>query len=383
MAKMPVTPAVLRWARERAHRSTGDLEAKFPQLESWEQGKTSPTLRQLEAFANATHVPLGYLLLSKPPEEQMPIADFRRINEGVPRDYSPDLLDTIYDHQERQDWYRDYLLSLGEVPLAFIGSVKTSTSAIEVADSIAKTIGFSIAERQNLKSWEEALRVFIDRISEAGVLVMVNGVVGFNTHRKLKPQEFRGFSLSDPIAPLIFVNGADTKAAQMFTLAHELAHVWLGETALSDTDVFKVRHARDTEVWCNKVAAELLVPKSSLEKEYKKNTSFSEEIGRLAHLFKVSKLVIIRRLYDAEELTANKFHSEYKKTLAILKKKSSSSGRGTFHLNVKRRVNERFAYAVIVSTLEGKTLYRDCFRLLGIRKQDTFEKIAKGLGIAL
>ena len=141
----------------------------------------------------------------------------------------------------------DYLLSLGEAPLGFIGSVKPSTSVVKAAASIAKAIGFSIAERQKLKSWEEALRVFIERITEAGVLVMVNGIVGFNTHRKLDPQEFRGFALSDPIAPLIFINGADTKAAQMFTLAHELAHLWLGETALSDADASNVEHDKDME----------------------------------------------------------------------------------------------------------------------------------------
>ena len=382
-ARMPVTPAVLRWARERARHSIRDLSGKFPQLKSWEQGEASPTLKQLENFAKATHVPLGYLFLSKPPEEKKPIADFRRIGGGQSDDFSSDLLDTIYDHQERQDWYRDHLLSLGKAPLGFIGSVKPSASVIKTAASIAKTIGFSIVERQKLKSWEEALRVFIERVSEAGVLVMVNGIVGHNTHRKLDPQEFRGFALSDPIAPLIFINGADTKAAQMFTLAHELAHLWLGETALSDTDASTIDHDQDVELWGNKVAAELLVPMSSIRQEYSKNTTLSKEIDRLAHFFKVSKLVILRRLYDAGELTSNKFFSTYKKTLAVLKGKISASRGGIFQLNLKRRMNDRFAYALIISTLEGKTLYRDCFRMLSIQKTSTFENIAKDLGIDL
>ena len=382
-SRVPVTPAVLRWALKRSRCSIEDFADRFPRLISWEKGETSPTLRQLEDFANATHVPLGYLFLSDPPEEHMPIADFRRMSKGLSSDFSPELLDTIYGHQERQDWYRDHLLSLGETSLGFIGSVKPSASTVSTAASIAKTIGFSIAERQNLKSWEEALRFFIDQTSEAGVLVMVNGVVGSNTRRKLDPQEFRGFALSDSIAPLIFINGADTKAAQLFTLAHELAHVCLGETALSDTDASNVVHTRNTEVWCDKVAAELLVPMSSMKKEYQKHVSLPEETERLARFFKVSKLVILRRLYDAKELTANEFHSEYKKTLAMVKEKTSSSGGGDFHRSFEKRVNSRFAHAVIVSALEGKTLYRDCFHMLGIRKQDTFRRIAEKLGIAL
>ena len=382
-ARVPVTPAVLRWARERARHSVGDLAGKFPKLKSWEQEEVSPTLKQLEDFAKTTHVPLGYLFLSKPPEEKKPIADFRRIGRGESNNFSPDLLDTIYDHQERQDWYRDYLLSLGKAPLGFVGSVKPSASVVKAAASIAKTIGFSIVERQKLKSWEEALRIFIERVTKAGVLVMVNGIVGFNNHRKLDPQEFRGFALSDPLAPLIFINGADTKAAQMFTLAHELAHLWLGETALSDTDASTIDHDQDVELWCNKVAAELLVPISFICQEYNKNATLSKEIDRLAHFFKVSKLVIIRRLYDAGELAHDKFRSVYKKTLAVLKEKISSRGGGSFQLNFKRRMNDRFAYALIISTLEGKTLYRDCFRMLGIQKTTTFESIAKDLGIDL
>lgn len=382
-ARMPVTPTVLRWARERARHSIGDLVGKFPQLKSWEQGEASPTLKQLEAFANAMHVPLGYLFLSKPPEEKKPIADFRRIGEGQSDDFSPDLLDTIYDHQERQDWYRDHLLSLGKSPLAFIGSVKRSASVVKTAASIAKTIGFSIVERKKLKSWEEALRVFIARVSEAGVLVMVNGIVGLNSHRKLNPQEFRGFALSDPLAPLVFINGADTKAAQMFTLAHELAHLWLGETALSDTDASTIDHDQGVEFWCNKVAAELLVPMSVIRQEYSKNTPLSKETERLARAFKVSKLVILRRLYDAGVLAPNKFFSAYRKTLAALKEKASDHEGGSFQLSFKRRVNNHFAYALIISTLEGKTLYRDCFRMLGIQKTSAFESIAKDLGIDL
>lgn len=93
---------------------------------------------------------------------------------------------------------------------------------------------FSITERRGLRTWTGALRRFVELAEDAGVLVMVSGVVGNNNRRRPDRDEFRGFAMSDPLAPPVFINRADTKSAQMFTLARELAHLWLGESALSD-----------------------------------------------------------------------------------------------------------------------------------------------------
>ena len=254
MIRVPVNPQVVCWARERAGVAQEDLAVKFRKLPEWERGKIEPTLKQLEAFARTVHVPVGYLFLTEPPEEAVPIPDFRTFAGHAVTPPSPNLLDTIYTCQERQSWYRDFARVAGESDLGFVGSVSVEASPETVAAQMRETLGFDLATRRECPTWTDALRLFIRQADEAGVLVMVSGIVMSNNRRRLDPAEFRGFALCDPLAPLIFVNGKDTKAAQMFTLAHELAHVWLGASALSNLGVTPNVGFRREEVWCNAVA---------------------------------------------------------------------------------------------------------------------------------
>ncbi|HSS52460.1 MAG TPA: XRE family transcriptional regulator, partial [Thermoanaerobaculia bacterium] len=259
MNRVPVKPEMLRWARERSGRSLASLLERIPQLDLWESGAASPTLKQLESFAKATHTPIGYLFLQEPPLERVPIPDFRTVGSERLEHPSPDLLDTVYLCQQRQEWYRDFARITGETTLPFAGSARLTSGIETTAANIRQALGFDVEERRKIPTWTDALRRFIQQADVLGVLVMVSGVVGSNNRRKLDPQEFRGFALADDLAPLVFVNGADTKAAQMFTLAHELAHIWLGQSALSDVGPVSAPSQR-IEAWCNQVAAELLVP---------------------------------------------------------------------------------------------------------------------------
>jgi Zn-dependent peptidase ImmA (M78 family) len=122
---------------------------------------------------------------------------------------------------------------MGDPALDLVGSARVTDDVVRTAASIRQALGFDVEERRQLPTWTEALRRFIEQADSLGILVMVSGVVGSNNRRRLDPGEFRGFALTDPLASLVFINGADTKAAQMFALAHELAHVWLGQTAVS------------------------------------------------------------------------------------------------------------------------------------------------------
>ena len=379
MNRVAVNPELLRWARERSGRSAERLAGMFPKLEAWERGEAKPTLKQLEQFAKATFTPVGYLFLQQPPAEGVPIPDFRTIASTPTGRPSPDLLDTIYLCQQRQEWYRDFARTMGEAPLGLVGSARVTDDVVTAAATMRGVLGFNLDERRRLPTWTEALRWFIDQADGLSILVMVSGVVGSNNRRRLDPEEFRGFALAEPLAPLVFVNGADTKAAQMFTLAHELAHVWLGETAVSDAQASEAPQ-HDVERWCNQIAAELLVPLASLRETYDRTAALDAEVDRLARRFNVSTLVILRRIHDAGGLSRQQFWDAYEAELERLRAIPRGSG-GDFYRTLGARAGKTFARALVISTLEGRTSFTEAFRLLGFKKMATFRELGQSLGV--
>lgn len=381
MNRVAIQPQLLRWACERAGVDRADLEHKFPQFPAWETGAAQPTLKQLESFARATYTPIGYLFLPEPPVEKIPIPDFRTPGNERIGHPSPDLLDTIYVCQQRQEWFRNYARTMGEKPLAFVGSARVQDDVIAAAAHIRTAVGFDVNQRRQMPTWTDALRHFIEQADGLGILVMCNGVVHNNNYRHLDPKEFRGFAMADDLAPLVFVNGADTKAAQMFTLAHELAHIWLGLSAVSDSQPTTLPNEQ-VERWCNQVAAELLVPLEAMRGEYNSKSALPEETARLARRFKVSTLVILRRILDVGGLNQREFWEAYHAELERLRAIPRSSG-GNFYLTQAARVSKRFAAALVTSTLEGRTRYNDAFRMLGFSKLSTFKELGRSLGVGL
>jgi len=381
MNRVAIQPKLLRWACERAGFDLADLAHKFPRLAAWESREAQPTLKQVEAFAKATYTPVGYLFLQEPPIEKVPIPDFRAMDNERIGHPSPDLLDTIYVCQQRQEWFRNYARLMGEKPLAFVGSARLLDGVVTTAAHIRTTLGFDVNERRRMPTWTDALRHFIEQADGLGILVMCNGVVHNNNYRHLDPKEFRGFAMADDLAPLVFINGADTKAAQMFTLAHELAHIWLGQSAVSDSQAVAVPD-QEVERWCNEVAAELLVPLELMRQEYNQAADLPDEVSWLARRFKVSTLVILRRVLDVGGLTRQEFWDAYHAEVERLRAIPRGTG-GNFYLTQAARVSKRFAAALVTSTLEGQTRYNDAFRMLGFAKHSTFKELGRSLGVGV
>jgi len=381
MTTIAASVPVLRWAAQRARLHDVDLATRFRKWPLWLSGEAQPTLKQLEDFARLSHTAIGYFFLPEPPALTLPVPDFRTLHDEMLAEPSSDLLDTLYLCQQRQDWYRDHARMHGLPALPFVGSASVQEAPEAVAQRLRELLGLSAEARRQLPTWTDALRQLIAKAEDAGVMVMVSSVVGSNSHRKLDVGEFRGFALADSLAPLVFLNGADSKAAQMFTLAHELAHLWLGATGVSDVQAGQVPE-QHTERWCNQVAAELLMPLDELRAAHQRNAPIADEIQRLAREFKVSTLVALRRLFDAGYISQAALWQHYREEQERLRAlKERSSGGGDFYRSLGARTSKRFSRAIVASTLEGLTSFPDAFRMLGMRKTATFYEAARELGV--
>jgi len=377
-----VAPNVIEWATDRARLEEADIERRFPEVALWLRGEQRPTLKQLENFALKVHAPFGYLLLDEPPDETVPIPDFRTLRDEELARPSAGLLDTIYVCQRRQDWYRAHLTSLGATRSPLARRTTPTARVGDVARAIREELSLNVPSGRLRGGWQNTHSALIERVEDLGVLVMANSIVGNNTHRPLDANEFRGFALADDLAPLIFINGRDSKAAQVFTLIHELAHIWVGETALSDPDSNSAQRT-ERERWCNRVAAEVLVPSDDFPNTADDLSASSLEA--LAQQYGVSTLVILHRYYELGLMEWEPFRSRYVEEEArigeFLKRPADKKG-GDHYNNQYRRLSPTFARAVIAATLEGETSFTDAYDLLDTRKHSTFVTLAARLKVA-
>ena len=381
MIRVPVNPELLRWARERAGVAQDDLATRFKKLSEWESGETQPTLKQLEAFARAVHVPFGYLFLREPPDERLPIADFRTVADTATTRASPDLIDTLCAMQRRQAWLREHLVENEAEPLAFAASARLADDPGAVGREMRRTLGLDEGWSAGVSSWQDAVNELRRVIERLGVMAVINGIVGNNTHRRLSVAEFRGFALTDRYAPLIFVNGADAKSAQMFTLAHELAHIWLGEGGLSGFESL-LPGGTDVEDWCNRAAAEFLVPSRELREFWIQVRREQHPFEALGRSFKVSPVVAARRAMDLKLIERSAFFEFYGRYIDREHRGGATSSGGNFYNTQNARVGKLFAAHVMGAAMGGEIGFKEAYELTGLRG-GTFQDYAGKLGIPL
>ena len=381
MIRVPVPPEMLRWACERAGRDVADVAEHIPQLWTWVRSERQPTLKQLELLARVTHTPLGYLFLPEPPDESLPVPDYRTVSGKATAKPSPDLLDTLYTMQRRQAWLRDSLLEHEAEKLAFVGSARLADEPAAAGREMRRTLNLDEGWAAAVRTWQDAVGELRRAIEHLGVMAVINGVVGNNTHRRLSVEEFRGFALTDTYAPLIFVNGADAKSAQMFTLAHELAHVWLGTEGVSGFDTL-LPGGTEVEDWCNGAAAELLAPAQEVRARWGEVRRLPDRFDSLARVFKVSPVVAARRALDLALIDRETFFDFYGDNVQRERRRSPEATGGDFFNNQNTRVGKLFATQVLHAAMEGRIGFKEAYELTGLRGGN-FQKYAQRLGINL
>lgn len=333
------------------------VSPKFAQFLS---GEKEPTFTQLEKMAKLFDIPLGLLLLDKPVEETTPDLKFRTLDSNAISEMSQELRDTIAEIQEKQDFLREQV----ENKLDFIGKFSINDNYHKVADSIRDVLQLKPDYYLHV-SKNAQINFLRSKINAAGVFVFFNGKIKDNTHRSLNVEEFRGFDLVDDKAPIIFVNQKDTRNGQIFTLIHELVHLFIGDEEILGAPSYT--HDLDkTEAFVNKVTAEILVPNELFKEEYINNADSKS----LANKFKVSEFVIVRRLLDNKYISHREYQSritqltkEFKEHQA--KNKTKNNG-GNYRNNLKFRIDNRFFHYVDDALMNQKISYTDAFNIIGV-----------------
>lgn len=376
-----ITPRLLRWARNRSGLSitaiAWKLRVEAEELRVWETdgSEKRPSFTQAQKLARILHVPFGYLFLSNPPSEEPPIPDLRTVPNNQRKSLSPDFIEVLNDALRKQEWYREFRKSEGEKKLSFISRYDMKADEDVVATDIARTIGINDELRLEVANWEGFLSRLIDRCESQNILVLRNSVVKHENNRHLSVQEFRGFAITDDLAPLIFLNGSDAKAAQIFTLVHELAHLWLGKSGISNPYLASKSDNLEIEKRCNRIAAQVLVPRDKFHVNWVLNQPVEKNLASLSKRFRVSSLVILKRAYDLECIPWNEYVRLYRLYERRYSKKSA--GGPGFYALIGSRSSKRLLSTLLNSVLEGKTAYREGAEILSVRPAYLREIVSK------
>lgn len=357
--RIDISGRILEWAITRAGYFLPRYREDNEIVANWIDGEKKPTFKQLEDFAKKLHVPFGYLFLQEPPVEQSPIPFFRGSANNGHLDLNT--YDTVLTLQRRQEWLAGYLNDNDFERRNFVGSMHGCTSVPSIVSAVRTLLHQTETWAFMLRGSEQAVNTLVEIFEELGVIVEFNGVVGNNTHRQINVEECRGFALVNDMAPFIFVNSADSKTAQLFTLIHEFAHLLLGvssgyggEDGVEDDAIERL---------CDKVAANYLVPESSLRANW-------AGIEKTAKKFKVSGLVIARRAKETGLISNDDFRQFYESYKAQpFFDEIRRSGGGDFNLVAKKRIGYTFAVHIQNAVRTSQLSQIEAYRLTGLYGQ--------------
>ena len=382
--EVSINPGILDWVLSQLSNALAPQDA-VDTLTAWREGRKTPTFHKVAELSRKIHIPFGYFFMETPPEDENPLAEYRTVGSSPIPQASRDLLDTISSMTDIQDWMSDFCRAEGRDRLPFVGRFKDhQDDKNAIVRDIRGTLGLDTQWYNAVSDTSEAFRVFREKLQEVGVLVMMNGIVGGNTHRPLNLSEFRAFTLLNDYVPLIFINAIDTAAGRLFSLAHETTHIWLGNKSLFNAMPDNQEDPTSDEQLCNAVAAELLAPSADFQRRWENAAgSTAQKAKALADYFKCSPFVIARRALDHHKIT----RTQYAGLIEAFTKewrsgyKVKQGGGGNFYNTMGSRLDHNFLRALAASVRSGETPYTEAYRLTKARG-DAFEKLVDMAGTA-
>lgn len=374
-----IKPEILTWARETAELSLGQASAKLnirdsskasaiEKLAAYERGASIPSRSLLLRMANQYRRPLLTFYLERPPQIGDRGEDFRTLPERIESEQNVYVDALIRDIKARQRTIRETLIDEdeGEI-LSFVGSCNISMGNVRVSVVLGDILELDIANFRGQSSIEQSFSHLRNKVEEAGIFVLLIGNLG-SYHSNIDVTAFRGFAISDDIAPFIVINDRDAKAAWSFTLLHEMVHLLLGQTGISGGHAEK-----QVEKFCNDVASDFLLPETDF-------AAFTPDIGNFEYLaedistfsfqHKVSSSHVAYKLYkrgDVDKNTWSKlrdfFHKQWRAQREKIRARSSKQDGGPDYYVVKRhklgslvRLVQRFTSSGALSTTKAGML---------------------------
>jgi Zn-dependent peptidase ImmA (M78 family) len=387
-----VTPSVMRWARESAGLSvieaSNKIKRPIEEIMAWEKGVQMPTIPQARRASEIYRRPLAVFYLPEPPLDFDTLRDFRRLPNEEERFYSKKLTELIRTAYEHQYWANEYLKKEGISPLSYVGSACLEDNPKDIAKQILTTFMINPNDQCSVPSRFYALKLWIEKAESKGVFIFRKGSIDLHI--------CRGFILSDNIAPFIYLNSEDAYAGMMFTLVHELAHLWLNISGISNLNTygrFISTEDLNIEKFCNRVASEALIYSERFEREIEDLSialTTEERIEILSRIFKVSEEAIARKMLEYDYISSSKYvklRDLYQKRWLNLKRKEKQKNKerdGGPSYYVTKISNNGLLYTqtVIGAYQGGHILGRDASSLLEV-KINNLSKLAGHAGIPM
>lgn len=382
--KVNVSQDVLSWIMAQIDLETISAQVK-ENLLNWYSGTKQPTYNQIEVASKSTGIPFGYFFLKTPPEEDLSLLNYRTVDSIELAKPSRELVDTIHYMEEIQDWAKTDALANGGYKLNFVGYNSKDTNVKKIASDIRTVLKLQENWFAKLKYNEEPFNFIRNAISNAGVIVMLSGIVRNNTRRTLSINEFRAFALVDDIAPVIFINSNDSKGAKLFSLLHEFVHICIGENSFFNGDINNGKVSRIEQI-CNAVAAEILVPNDIFKIKWDENFDQNKEntINVLSKFFKCGETVIARRALDNRFINEKLYYKvadQAKENFAAFKRKQKENPGGNYYNNMSSRIDHVFFNKLLSSVFEGRTQYSEAFKLTNTNRASFSEMVIRAGGV--